>query len=39
MGLMADTFSVVIGFAVPLIGLTYIINLAFRKTKPVNKLL
>jgi fucose permease len=36
MGLMADTFSVVIGFTVPLIGLTYIISLAFRKTKPVN---
>jgi fucose permease len=36
MGLMADTFSVVIGFSVPLIGLIYIINLAFRKTQKVS---
>lgn len=36
MGLMADTFSVVIGFTVPLIGLIYIINLAFRKPQKVS---
>jgi len=36
MGLVADKFSVLAGFAVPFAGLLYIIYLAFKNTKTVN---